>query len=127
MVSKLAKGFPELRVYQIAYESAMIIFRMSAKFPKEEKYSLTDQIRRASRSVCTNIAEAWMKRRYEKSFISKLSDSLGEAAEVAVWIQFSNDCEYIDKAAYADLSDRYDHIAKQLNIMIADSSSWTNN
>jgi four helix bundle protein len=127
MESKLAKGFPELHVYQLAYDSAMLVFRISAKFPREEKYSLTDQIRRASRSVCTNIAEAWMKRRYEKSFISKLTDSLGEAAEVAVWVQFSCDCDYIDKGIYADLSDRYDHIAKQLNIMISDSSRWTGN
>ena len=87
----------DLDVYKQAFEVAMSIFRTTKSFPKEERYSLTDQIRRSSRSVCANIAEAWRKRRYEAAFVSKLSDSEAEAAETQTWIQFSVECEYIDR------------------------------
>ena len=79
----------DLELYQRAFQSAMAIFRFSKKFPSEERFSLTDQIRRASRSVCANISEAWRKRRYEAALISKLSDSEGEAAETQTWIEFA--------------------------------------
>lgn len=120
-----AVSFKDLRVYKLAYESAMLIFNLSKKFPIEERYSLTDQMRRASRSVCANIAEAWIKRLYEKSFISKLSDSQAEAAEMTVWINFANDCRYCTDEEHDDLIDRYDHVSKQLTLMIKDSGRWT--
>src|SRR3989449_3100563 len=102
--------YKELRVYKLAFESAMEIFELSKKFPSEEKGSLTDQIRRSSRSVCANIAEAWRKRRYEGAFVSKLSDSDAEAAETEVHLAFALRCGYLDSQTAAELSDRYDHI-----------------
>src|SRR6266511_2440283 len=86
----------DLDVYRNAFETAMAIFEMSKGFPKEETYSLTDQVRRSSRSVCANLAEAWRKRRYEAAFISKLSDVEAEAAETQVWVEFAVACEYLD-------------------------------
>lgn len=85
----------ELEVYKKAFDAAMQVFELSKKFPKEETYSLTDQIRRSSRSVCTNLAEAWRKRRYEAAFISILNDSEGEAAETQTWLEFSVRCKYL--------------------------------
>ncbi len=87
--------FKELKVYQMAYDLAMEVFYISKNFPKEETYSLTDQIRRASRSVCSNIAEAYRKRIYPKHFVSKITDADSEASETMVWIDFSKDCKYI--------------------------------
>src|SRR3954464_1127238 len=87
----------ELEVYKKAFDAAMEIFQASKSFPKEETYSLTDQIRRSSRSVCANLAEAWRKRRYEAAFIAKLSDSESEAAETQVWIEFAVKCGYLDR------------------------------
>src|ERR1700747_978210 len=91
----------DLIVYQKAYELAMEIFEISKHFPPEEKYSLTDQIRRSSRSVCTNIREAWAKRRYEAHFVSKLSDSDGENGETDSWLDFARDCKYLSKSKHA--------------------------
>ena len=88
------KGFRDLIVYQKAYKLALEIFKITKSFPKEEKYSLTDQIRRSSRSVPANISEAWAKRRYVKAFVNKLSDCLGEASETEVWLDMSYDLEY---------------------------------
>lgn len=93
-MEKVYRGFRDLKVYQLAYALAMEIFIETKKFPVEERYSLTDQIRRASRSIPTNLAEAWKKRRYERLFISKMTDCLGEAAEVEVWLDFARDCGY---------------------------------
>ena len=90
-----AKDYHELRVYQLAFETALRIFEISKRFPPEERYSLTDQIRRSSRAVCSNIAEAWRKRRYLASFVSKLSDSDAESAETAVWLDFCEAFGYI--------------------------------
>jgi four helix bundle protein len=84
-------GYRDLKVYQLAYQLALEIHEITKSFPKEEKYSLTDQIRRSSRSIPTNLAEAWKKRRYEKAFISKLIDCAGEAGETEVWLDFSKD------------------------------------
>ena len=85
----------ELQVYQRAFELSMTLFRISKAFPVEERYSLTDQMRRSSRSVCANLAEAWRKRRYKAAFVAKLNDSEAEAAETHVWIQFAVECEYL--------------------------------
>ena len=91
----MLRGHRDLKVYQLAYKLAMEIFRESKKFPKEETYSLTDQVRRSSRSVATNIGEAFRKRRYPNMFVSKLSDSDTEATETQIWLDFACDCEYL--------------------------------
>ena len=116
--------YKELRVYKLAFESAMEIFELSRRWPSEEKFSLTDQIRRSSRSVCTNIAEAWRKRRYEAAFISQLSDSDGEAAETEVHLAFALRCGYLAADNQARLQDQYDHICRQLTTMMDDAASW---
>lgn len=113
-----------MRVYQAAMEAAMQIFDLTKSFPKEEQYSLTDQIRRSSRSVCANIAEAWRKRRYQAHFVSKLSDAESEADETRVWIEFSCRCNYVAKAQADKLDDRYDKILGQLVRMIAKPKEW---
>ena len=118
------KDYRELRVYQLAFESAMRIFEVSKKFPKDERFSLTDQIRRSSRSVCSNIAEAWRKRRYLASFVSKLSDADAEAAETQVWLAFARECEYLSPADRTELSDRYEHICSQLSLMMREPNRW---
>jgi four helix bundle protein len=117
-------GFEDLKVYQLAYKSAMTIFELSKRFPKEETYSLTDQIRRSSRSVCANIAEAYKKRRYPKHFVSKLSDSDGEAAETMVHLNFAKDCNYITEEEKLKLLDNYDQIGKMLKSMMANPDKF---
>jgi four helix bundle protein len=112
------KGFRDLIVYRKSYDVAMEIFRVTKSFPKEERYSLTDQIRRSSRSVPANVAEAWAKRRYPKSFASKLLDSLGEESETEVWIDMALDCEYIDKEVHDSLLEKYSEVAKMLYSML---------
>ena len=115
----------ELEVYQLAFKSAMRIFEISKKFPKEETYSLTDQIRRSSRSVCSNLAEAFRKRRHPKSFILKLTDSESEAAETQTWIDFSLSCEYINTADYQEIYETYDNIIGKLINMSIHPENWT--
>jgi four helix bundle protein len=100
----------DLEVYCKAFDNAMKLFEISKSFPQEEKYSLTDQIRRSSRSVCANLAEAWRKRRYKAAFISKLSDAEGEAAETQVWLEFAVKCGYVDRDQAAPLYQDYDGI-----------------
>lgn len=114
----------DLEVYKKAFEAAMRIFELSKIFPKEETYSLTDQIRRASRSVCSNIAEAWRKRRYEAAFICKLNDSEGEAAETQTWVEFAVRCEYMDREVGKELFKTYNEIISMLVTMINDADSW---
>src|SRR5438132_10481433 len=114
----------DLEVYKKAFEAAMQVFELSKKFPKEEVYSLTDQIRRSSRSVCANLAEAWRKRRYAASFISKLSDSECEAAETQVWIQFAVKCEYLDRDSAKTLYLAYDEVLRTLVGMITHVDTW---
>ena len=121
----IAKSHRELRVYQLAFESATQIHEVTKKFPPEEKYSLTDQIRRSSRSVCANIAEAWRRRKYPKNFVSKLTDSDSEATETAVWLDFALHFGYITPAQHKKLSDHYDHICSQLTLMMAEPNKWT--
>ena len=114
----------DLRVYQLSFETGMEVFRLSKKFPKEEIYSLTDQIRRSSRSVSGNIAEAWRKRRYTKSFVAKLSDAEGEAAETQVWLDYALACEYIEKTKHGVLYDKYEYIIAMLVNMIIKPEQW---
>lgn len=114
----------ELQVYQKALATAMKIYDLSKKFPKEEMYSLTDQIRRSSRSVCANLAEAWRKRRYEGAFISKLSDSEAEAAETQVWLEFAIECKYLDHDTAAELYKTYNEIIKTLVGMMNHTETW---
>ncbi len=102
----------------------MAILELSKRFPKEETYSLTDQIRRSSRSVCANLAEAWRKRRYEAHFISKLSDSETEAAETQVWLEFAVKCDYVDREKAAELYKTYDEVIGTIVGMINHSESW---
>src|SRR5438876_8951048 len=106
--------YKELRVYRLAFETAMKVFTLSKKFPSEKKFLLTDQVRRSTRSVCTNMAEAWRKHRYEAAFVSKLSDSDTGAAETEVHLDFALSCGYLDSQSHARLRDHYDHICRQL-------------
>ena len=110
-------SFRDLIVYQKAYKLAMDIFEITKTFPKEEKYSLTDQMRRSSRSVTAGIAEAWSKRMYVKHFVSKLTDALGEEYETEVWLDYSKDCKYIEMTTHAGLLDEYDEVRKMLIAM----------
>jgi four helix bundle protein len=121
----IAKSHRELRVYQLAFESATLIHEVTKKFPSEEKYSLTDQIRRSSRSVCANIAEAWRRRKYPKNFVSKLTDSDSEATETSVWLDFALHFGYLTDTQHKKLSDHYDHICSQLTLMMSEPNKWT--
>jgi len=112
------KGFRDLIVYQKSYKATLEIFNITKSFPKEEKYCLIDQIRRSSRSVPGNIAEAWVKRKYPKSFVSKLLDALAEEAESEVWIDMSLDFNYIDKSLHDSLLNQYQEVARMLSSMI---------
>lgn len=111
-------SFKSLLAYQKAFELSMEIFELSKIFPKEETYSLTDQIRRSSRSVCANIAEAYRKRQYPKHFISKLTDSDSENSETQVWIDFSNSCNYISQEKQQFLTNKSIEVGKLINFMI---------
>ena len=114
----------ELEVYQLAFDAAMRIFELTKGFPKEERYSLVDQIRRSSRSVCANIAEAWRKRRYEAAFVSKLSDAEAEAAETQTWLEFSVKCGYLERETGTELYQMYDQIIGKLVNMIINPAPW---
>lgn len=119
------RSYRELRVYGGAFNSAMAIFRLTKNFPSEEKYSLVDQIRRSSRSVCSNIAEAWRKRKYAAHFVSKLTDSAGEADETRVWLEISLASGYIDQKTFDELDGAYDAILGQLVKMMSEPEKWT--
>lgn len=121
--------FKDLLAYKIGFDLAMEIYELTKTFPIEEKYSLTDQIRRSSRSVCSNIAEAYRKRNYPKHFVSKLTDSDGENSETMVWLEFALACRYIGKDIHEKLIEKNDEIGKLLNYMIIHpekfgSKSW---
>lgn len=113
----MSGSFKDLKVYRQAYELAMEIFRISHKFPKEETYALTDQIRRSSRSVCANIAEAYRRRKYVKHFASKITDADGEASETLVWIDFAKDSGYISDKVRDSLAKRYEEVGRMLGGM----------
>jgi len=114
----------DLDVYQMSVESAMQIFEISKKFPKEEIYSLTDQIRRSSRSVSSNIAEAWRRRKYERAFVNKLNESEAEAAETQVWLEYAVKCKYLDKEIGKELHQVYDKIIGKLVSMGNNPRPW---
>ncbi|MFC3160495.1 four helix bundle protein [Chryseobacterium arachidis] len=118
------KFHQDLKVYQKSFETAMIIFELSKSFPKEELYALTDQIRRSSRSVSANISEAWGKRKYEKYFIAKLTDSEGEARETQTWLQFALACNYINEEQFNNLNIHYNQIIGMLVNMMSQSEKW---
>ena len=105
-------------------DAAMRIFEVTKSFPSEEKYSMVDQMRRSSRSVCANLAEAWRKRRYKAAFVAKLSDAESEACETQVWIEFALRCAYLDGNSSNELDASYDRIIGQLITMIGDADKW---
>ena len=111
-------GYKSLKVYITAYKLAMEIFHLSKSFPIEEKYSLTDQIRRSSRSVCTNISEGYRKRKYPKHFSSKMTDSDSECSETLVWLDFSKDCNYISLEKHQNLYVQYLEVGRMLGGMV---------
>ena len=113
------QGHRDLRVYQLAYLLAMEIFNESKMFPKDERYSLTDQIRRSSRSVAANIAEAFRKRRYPNMFVNKLTDADGEATETQVWLDFASDCGYLSNERRTSLVAQYGEVGKMLGSIMA--------
>lgn len=119
------RNYHDLIVYQKAFTAACKVFEISREFPKEERYALTDQIRRSSRSVAANIAEAWAKKIYPKSFVSKLSDSLAEEMETEVWLQFCSKHEYISNEVYKQFINDYEEIRKMLTSMINNSERFS--
>ena len=119
------RSHKELDVYEMAYAAAIRIYNLSKSFPKEELYSLTNQIRESSRSVCANLAEAFRKRRYPKAFIAKLSDSEGESAETQTWLDFAFDCGLISEADNLELNDIYDKIIGKLVNMSIQPEKWS--
>jgi len=115
----------DLDVYQLAFLAATKIYKLSATFPIYERYSLTDQIRRSSRSVCANIAEAWRKRRYKAAFINRLNNAEAEASETQVWLEFCMICEYIEETTIIDLIQIYDNVIGKLVNMIRAPEKWS--
>lgn len=117
-------SYKELRVFQTGMDAAMKIFEITKEFPSEEKYSMVDQMRRSSRSVCANLAEAWRKRRYRAAFIAKLNDAESEACETQVWIEFARRCKYINEDIHKELDAVYDKIIGQIVNMISNADKW---
>ena len=113
------KGHRDLKVYQLAYKLAIDVYTASRAFPREEKYSLTDQICRSSRSVAANIAEGFRKRQYPKMFVSKLADADGEVAEPQVWLDFARDCKYISPELHDELIEGYEGVGRMLGSMMS--------
>ena len=124
MTTYYAKSFKDLRVYQKAREVSRAVFKLSKTFPKDEMYSLTDQMRRAARSVGAQIAEAWGKRRYEKHFVSKLADADAEQMETQHWLGEALDCGYISETDARQLNSGLEEIGRMLNSMIEKSDSF---
>ena len=121
---KNIRHFRELEVYLLGREGSLRIFEISKGFPLEERYSLTDQIRRSSRSVTSNIAEAWARKHYIKSFVNKLTDSSGEEYETETWLEYSKDCKYLTFEKHAGLIEGYDEVRKMLISMINNPDKW---
>jgi four helix bundle protein len=121
----IIKSHKELIVYQLAFKVSMEIYQITKTFPKDEIYALTSQIRRSSRSVCANLAEAFRKRRYERAFIAKLSDSEGEAAETQVWLDYSLECGYLPETSYRTLFTEYEKTIGMLVKMINHPENWS--
>jgi len=114
----MAVGFRDLKAYQLAFKLAMEIFRVSKAFPKDEMFSLTDQVRRSSRGVCANLAEAYRKRQYPKMFSSKVADADSEATETQVWLDFARECDYLTEEVYRGLLAGYEELGRMLGSMI---------
>ena len=119
-----AKSFRDLLVYKKARAVAREVFKLSRTFPKEEVYSLTDQVRRSSRSIGAQIAEAWAKRRYEKHFVSKLSDADGEQLETQHWIETAEDCGYLSSAQTTEVNEGLAEIGRMLNSMMSKADQF---
>ena len=119
------RSHKDLDVYKLAFDAANNIYEITKAFPKEEKYSLTDQIRRSSRSVCANLAEAFRKRRYPKSFTAKIVDSEAEAAETQAWLDFALKCDYISLMDHDKLIIKYNHVLGKLVNMSRQPEKWT--
>lgn len=117
-------SYRDLDVYRMAMDAAMEIFRLTSRFPREERFSLVDQIRRSSRSVCANIAEAWRRRRYKAAFVNKMNEAETEAEETRVWLEFSLRCEYIDEGTYRGLDSEYGNIIGKIVRMIMNPDNW---
>ena len=124
MTNRIQSHF-ELDVFKKAFGAAMELFEASRAFPREEIYSLTDQLRRSARSVCSNLAEAWRKRVYEAAFVSKINDCEGEAAETQTWIAFAVKCSYLDRDKAIVLNNTYDEILRMLVAMRCRPEHWT--
>jgi four helix bundle protein len=124
MTTYYARSFKDLRVYQRAREVSRSVFQFSKTFPKEERYSLTDQFRRAARSVGAQVAEAWGKRRYEKHFVSKLTDADAEQMETQHWVSEALDCGYISPANARQLTSGLEEIGRMLNSMMEKADSF---
>ena len=120
----MVTDFKGLRVYQAAMQASMEIYRVSEEWPREERYGMTDQVRRSSRSVCANIGEAWFKRRYPKHFASKLTDAMSEAAETIVWLDLAYRCDYLEPSRREDLEQTYRAIIAGLVHMTSHLESW---
>ena len=114
---KQIKHFRDLDVYKRAFSAAMRIYEITKNFPADERFSLVDQIRRSSRSVCSNLAEAWRKRKYSAVFKNKITDSMQEASETQCWLEFSFACKYLDKNIFKELDNEYEEIILMLNAM----------
>jgi four helix bundle protein len=123
MKTEVIKNFKDLKVYQLAYKLAIEIFEITKKFPKEETYSLTDQIRRSSRSVAINIREGFAKRKYEQVFIRHLNDAFGSSEETRGWLDFALDCKYISENEHKILDRQYDEVNAMLYSLM---NNWQN-
>jgi four helix bundle protein len=119
------KSYRDLDVYQLAFGLQQTIFQISRQFPNEEKFALTSQIRRSSRSIGANLAEAWPRRRYPAHFLSKLTDSDSELSETEHWLLTARECEYISDSCYEDLFEQYRVLGRKLGNMISTSGSWS--
>jgi len=124
MGEKRIRSQRDLEVYRMGFEAAMKIFEVTKRFPKEERYSLTDQIRRSSRSVCANVAGAWRRRRYEGSFVYRLNDSEAEATETQVWLEFAVKCGYLDSTIARELYTTCDNILGKLVTKVCHPEQW---
>ncbi len=118
------QGYRDLRVFQLAYALAMEIFELSKRFPSEERFSLTDQIRRSSRSVAANIAEGYRKRQYPKAFVNKMSDADGEATETQVWLSIAKDCKYLPAEDQIRLIEGNEEVGRMLGSMMANPDKF---
>jgi four helix bundle protein len=118
------RSVKDLRVYQMAFRSAMEVYQLTRTFPKEELFSMVSQMTRSSRSVCANLAEAWRKRRYQAAFVAKLNDAESEACEMQVWMDFAKECGYVDSETAERLNKEYDRIESQLVTMVQQSEKW---